>query len=55
MKKEISSPINESSEDLSKANPKWKDWHWQQKNRLSSSKDIRKFFPNFTEAVRPLN
>lgn len=36
-------------EDLSRTNPGWDDWRWQQQNGLRSSKDIRKFYPNFPE------
>jgi lysine 2,3-aminomutase len=25
----------------------WKNWEWQQRNRLNSAKDIKKYFPNF--------
>ena len=50
MRREINLPINGNDEDLTRTNPEWKDWHWQQRNSLRSSKDIRKFYPNFPES-----
>ena len=49
MKNKISLPVKGSNENLSRANPNWKDWKWQQQNSLRSSREVRKFYPNFPE------